>query len=86
MLTSIFYLECKKKKASLLYAGRESKKTTGSSLAVIDETLNLLVQESATGISPKTPALFARLVKALGPLTYVQLSELFGKTQNAKAK
>ncbi len=82
----MYQLECKKKKASLLFVGPDSKKTTGSSLTVIDETLNLLAKESHTGISPKTPALFARLVNALRPLTYVQLTEIFGKTHDTKAK
>ncbi len=70
----------------MLFDGPDTQKTSGSSLALITETLNILVQESQIGISPKTPALFSRLVTALRSLSYSQLSELFGKAQNSQAK
>jgi hypothetical protein len=67
----------------LLFDGPDTQKTSGSSLTFITETLNILVQESQIGISPKVPALFSRLVTALKSLSYSQLSELFGKAQNS---
>lgn len=76
----------KKKKASLIFDGPDTQKSSGASLTVIGETLNLLVKETPTGISPETPTLFSRLVTSLRHLPYAQLSELFGKTQEAKAK
>ncbi|KAI9556281.1 hypothetical protein GHT06_018855 [Daphnia sinensis] len=76
----------KKKKASLLFDGPDAQKTSGASLSLIGETLNALVQETRTGISPQTPTLFSRLVTSLRHLSYAQLSELFSKTQEAKAK
>jgi hypothetical protein len=80
------FTDFKKKKASLLFDGPDTQKTSGSSLSVITDTLNILVQESKTGISTQTPALFSRLVTALRSLSYSQFSEIFGKSQNSQAK
>ena len=63
-----------------------NRRASGLSLAAIEETLNSLVQDSKTAVSPRTPALFSSLVHALRPLSYVQLTELFAKTLDTKAK
>lgn len=77
-------VDFKRKKASLLFATADSIKSSGMSMTIIEETLNLLSKES--GVSPETPTLFSRLVNALRSLSYFQLTELYGKTNQLTAK